>query len=269
VPLRRVLGYLGVFVLWNLALGAAVLLLPPLVGAALGVALALLLLHGYLLRPEAGSRARRWATLRLRPLGGETRRWMAVAVPVFLLFAWAMGEVYTRLVPIPPESLSPFEAIVRTPEGRLSISVLAVGIAPIVEEFVFRGLIQRTLERRLGAAWGIVGAAALFALVHLLPWVFPLHFFLGLVFGFAVYATRSIWAGVVLHATNNAAAMVGLGVQTERPEIAPTLWETGLTVDWWTALATLGVAGLASLWVGRRLWEAGRPTGLRAAREHR
>jgi membrane protease YdiL (CAAX protease family) len=269
VRLSRILRYLSAFILWNLALGSAVLFLPPLVGAAVGLALALLLVYGYLLRPEDGSHTRRWATLRLRPIHPESRHWTAAAVPTFLLLAWAVGEVYTRLVPIPPESLTPFEAITRTPEGRLAIAVLAIGIAPIVEEFVFRGLIQRTIERRLGTAWGIVGGAALFALVHLLPWVFPLHFFLGLVFGFVVFATRSIWAGVVLHAANNTAAMVGLGVQTEQHEIAPTLWETGATPDLWAALSTLGVTALLSLWLGRRLWETGRQGRLRAARASR
>jgi uncharacterized protein len=264
---RAIPRHLAVFVAWNLALSAAVLLLPPLLGAAAGVLLALALVHGYLLRPERGSLARRWSTLRLRPLGAAGLVWVVAAVPVVLLLAQSVFEVYTRLVRIPAESLNPFELFLGTPQGRLAIAVLAIGIAPIVEELVFRGLIQRALERRWGAGWGIAGAAALFALVHLLPAVLPLHFLLGLVFGFAVYATRSIWAGVVLHAANNAAAMVGLGIGSEGQQAVPTLWEAGATGEWWTALGTLAVALLLSAWVGRRLWESGHPGRLRAARD--
>ena len=56
---------------------------------------------------------------------------------------------------------------------------------------------REALERRWGAPAGISVAAAIFAVIHVLPWVFPLHFFLGLAFGYAVYATRSIWSGAM------------------------------------------------------------------------
>src|SRR5690606_8405476 len=155
--------------------------------------------------------------LRLRPLHGAALTWTLVAIPVLLVLSWALGDVYTRLVPVPPESLNPFEALLSESDGRLLITVFAVGIAPIVEEFTFRGLVQRGHDRRYGAATGIILAAAMFALVLLLPWVFPLHFFLGAAFGFAVWAPRSIWTGVLLHTANNTAAMIGFAVSGEEP----------------------------------------------------
>jgi membrane protease YdiL (CAAX protease family) len=248
--MRRVFKHLGVFLLWNLVAGFFLLFLEPLVAIPIALALYGALLWGYLLRPSRGeSRLRRWATLRLRPLTGAHLHWSLAAVPVVLLLSWALGDVYTRVVPVPAESLNPFEDLLSTPAGRLMISVFAIGVAPVVEEFIFRGLIQRELERRHGAAVGIAGGAALFALVHLLPWIFPLHFFLGAAFGFVVWATRSIWTGVILHTANNAAAMVGLALTGEEPAPTGTLWEIGLTADLWMSVATLVVTAAGAAWM--------------------
>lgn len=261
--MRVVFRHLGVFLLWNIVLGSAVLFLPPELGLPAALLLAALLIWGYLLRAErGGSRSRRLAELRLRPLHGAPLYWSFAAIPVLLLLSWSLGEVYLRFVSVPPESLDPFAPILANRGGRLTITVLAVLVAPMVEEFVFRGLIQSRLERSRGPIWGICIGAALFALVHFLPWVFPLHFILGLVFGFAVYATGSIWTGVLLHAANNSAAMLGQLAGTPEAPV-PTVWEVGMTPATWSALLLLLLVALLTLWTGRKLLEAGRRARLR------
>ncbi|MEX2570134.1 MAG: CPBP family intramembrane glutamic endopeptidase [Gemmatimonadota bacterium] len=261
--MKVVLRPLAAFLLWNLAVGSFLLFTTPEVGLPIALVLSAAFLWGYLLRPRAGSSpARRWATLRLRPLRGDALRWTLLAVPVLLLLSWTLGDVYTRLVAVPPESLNPFEPIMRSPLGRLTLSIFAIAVAPVIEEFLFRGLIQRELERRRGITRGIAIAAALFAMVHLLPWVFPLHFFLGVAFGFAVYATRSIWSAVILHAANNAAAMMGVVFASEVDNVA-TVWEIGVTVDLvWSATLLLAAIFLAA-WIARKLLEAGGHAALR------
>jgi len=272
--LKAILRHFGAFLVWylgsSLLVGLAFMVerpaFPPALAPLLVLFLFLALLRGYVLRPAAGEGAgRRWATLRIRPLRGATLRWTLVATPVLLTLSWSLQQVYLRLVPVPPESFSPFEEVVASPMGRLTLAVMAVGIAPLLEEFVFRGLIQRSLERRWGAVGGIVGASALFAAMHVLPWIFPLHFFLGLAFGFAVYASRSIWTGVLLHAANNSVALLGILVGDAPATPTPTLWEVGLDPEWWTALLLLLATGAVAAWTGRRLWEAGREIPLRYA----
>lgn len=253
---KRIAKHLGVFLGWNICVGLLLFLMPAPLGLVVALLLTWVLLHWYLLRSHDPDRERYWATLRLRPLPRPAAMWMVAAVPALIALSSTLGEVYIRLVPVPAETFNPFREITRTPLGRLSIAVFAIGIAPVLEEFFFRGLIQRPLERRWGPARAIVAAAAIFALVHLLPWVFPLHLFLGVAFGWAVYVTRSIWAGVILHAANNAAAVMGLNGVEDQP-LRPTLWQTGLTADWWMAVASLGVAALIAAWVARRLWQAG------------
>lgn len=253
----RTLKYLGAFLAWNLVMSAAAFLLPPV--AAIPVVIgAYLILVRALMGGTGRATSRRRALLRLRPLRGEALRLTLLSIPVLLLLAWSLESIYLRLVPVPPDTLDPLGPLMETPMGALTVAILAVGMAPIVEEVFFRGLIQRTLELRLGTGWGIGIASALFAAVHLLPWVFPLHLFLGLVFGFAVYAARSIWAGVVLHAANNAAALLGMALLEEEQAATPTIWEIGPTLDLWAGLGIVVLAGALLAWIGRRLWWAGR-----------
>jgi membrane protease YdiL (CAAX protease family) len=256
---RAVFKIVLVFLLWNIAAGFFLLFVGPLAGLPAALALSAALLWVYLLRPGTGeTRPQRWALLRLRPLRGEALLWTLVAVPVLLVFSWALGDVYTRLVPVPVESLNPFEPILRTPSGRFAIAVFAVAVAPMIEEFIFRGMIQRKLERRFGSVPGVLGGAALFAAVHMLPWVFPLHFVLGIAFGVAVYATRSIWAGVLLHASNNSAAMVATALDPGEEWSTGGVWETGLTADLGTSLLILLLSSAAAFWTARKLLSVGR-----------
>ncbi|MDQ3388736.1 MAG: CPBP family intramembrane metalloprotease, partial [Gemmatimonadota bacterium] len=82
------------------------------------------------------------------------------------------------------------------------------------------------------------------------PWVLPIHLALGLAFGYAVWATRSIWSGVVLHAANNAVATLGLRGEATP---TPTVWETGDPASLLQALGVLVIACGAAVWVGRQL----------------
>lgn len=262
--MKEILKALGAFLLWDILAGVALLLLPPLAAIAVTGVLFAGFLWGFVLRPEGSPGAlRRRATLRLRPLSPEGVRATLAAVPVLFVLSWALGEVWMRLVPVPPESLAPFRALTGTPLGRLAVTLLAVACAPLLEEFVFRGLVQHPLERRWGPAPAIALTSLVFALGHLLPWVLPLHLLLGLTFGYAVYATRSIWAGVILHAANN--SLAALGLDTSTPEVPATVWKTGPTPELWTALAVLVLASAAAVWVARWLWRAGHPGGTERA----
>jgi uncharacterized protein len=257
--------YFAVFLLWNLLAGGFILFAPPSVGLPVALLITAALLWGYLLRaPYGTSPRRRWATLRLRPLRGASLRWSLFAVPVLLLLSWTLSDVYGRLVDVPAESLNPFEPIMSTSSGRLSIAVFAIAVAPIVEEFFFRGLIQRRLERKRGTVLGIGLASALFAAVHVLPWVFPLHFFLGMAFGFAVFATRSIWTGVILHAANNSVAMIGVAFGAEQASPG-TVWDSGITPDLWVSVAMLLGAIALGVWTARKLLESAQEVGLPTA----
>lgn len=88
----------------------------------------------------------------------------------------------------------------------LLILVVVVG-APIVEELVYRGLLQRSLATLL-TPWPALGFAAVwFAFIHF-AWVeLPGLFLAGLVFGACVVVTGRLGPAIVTHAAFNAAGV--------------------------------------------------------------
>jgi len=49
---------------------------------------------------------------------------------------------------------------------RISYAIMAVGFAPFDEEYLFRGLLFRALDREWGGWTAVVGSAAFFAVYH-------------------------------------------------------------------------------------------------------
>ena len=80
--------------------------------------------------------------------------------------------------------------------------VVIVG-APIVEEIVYRGVVQPGLVASWGRLAGILVTAALFAAIHMQPVEFPGLFVFALVLGWARHSTGTIGTSIVTHMAFN------------------------------------------------------------------
>jgi membrane protease YdiL (CAAX protease family) len=80
--------------------------------------------------------------------------------------------------------------------------VVIVG-APIVEEIVYRGVVQPGLVASWGRSAGILVTAALFAAIHMQPVEFPGLFVFALVLGWARHSTGTIGTSIVTHMAFN------------------------------------------------------------------
>jgi membrane protease YdiL (CAAX protease family) len=88
-------------------------------------------------------------------------------------------------------------------------SLRTLMMAPIGEELVFRGILQPCLSRWLGPTAAIVCAAVLFSALHLRhEWGTLLVLFSGLVYGWAQHKSGRIRVPIILHAFENAIAML-------------------------------------------------------------
>jgi len=85
-----------------------------------------------------------------------------------------------------------------------SIFLLGSVMPAVFEELAFRGVIQSCLELVLNAREALLIQAALFSVLHLMPMIFPSHFFMGLAFGLMRNRSRSLYPGMLLHASWNA-----------------------------------------------------------------
>jgi len=97
-----------------------------------------------------------------------------------------------------------------TLEQRVLIIVLAVSLAPVAEEFIFRFFIYGVARRYFGRGIGVLASSLLFAAVHAhLPSFAPL-FVLGSCFAIAYEWSGSILVSMTMHALFNAITLTAL-----------------------------------------------------------
>lgn len=99
---------------------------------------------------------------------------------------------------------------VAEPSKRIPIILLAVVIAPLAEEFVFRGFLYGVLKQYAGAVPALIFSGISFALIHLhLPSLLPL-FLLACVLTFAYELSGSLLVPMAIHALFNSVTLVGV-----------------------------------------------------------
>jgi len=95
------------------------------------------------------------------------------------------------------------EQMAKIPHLKLSVAVMAVGFAPFAEEYLFRGLLYRALDREWGGWHAVIGSAAFFAIYHPpLSWL-PVAL-LGAVNALLFKKTGRLAPAVALHMVYNA-----------------------------------------------------------------
>ena len=183
------------------------------------------------------SQPRMVARLRLR----SCRRylsWLTVAAALKLLLVLSSVVLHEQLatwrilprLPDDPEFVS--AAFRAHPLGPLALFLGIAVLAPLIEEFAFRGWMQHELEHAVGLIPAIAFTGVVFSLLHGgLDAIHHLAF--GIFAGWVVWRTGSIWAAVYMHVLNNAAAQVMMHLTsdslTPQSRIPPWLWPYAIT----------------------------------------
>jgi membrane protease YdiL (CAAX protease family) len=133
------------------------------------------------------------------------------AYPLILLADIATQRILQRTPPLQPIVEMFNES--STLEKRVLIIVIAVSLAPLAEEFIFRFFIYGVMKRYLGKVVAVVASALLFAGVHgHLPSFGPL-FVLGCCLAVAYEWSGSILVPMTMHALFNAVTLTALAFQ--------------------------------------------------------
>ncbi|MFO8006772.1 MAG: CPBP family intramembrane glutamic endopeptidase [Candidatus Brocadiia bacterium] len=90
----------------------------------------------------------------------------------------------------------------------LAAGVMAVVLAPVAEEVLFRGILYLPLRDRLGPVAAALVVGVVFSLCHFYPPGFFHLIVLSVVFTTAFEYTGSLWAAVVLHSLYNGLELV-------------------------------------------------------------
>jgi membrane protease YdiL (CAAX protease family) len=113
------------------------------------------------------------------------------AILLIFLFGYGMnpGDVAASAVDLQPMLL-------------FSIISLAIA-APVIEELLFRGLVQDFFGEIYPKWIAIFFTAAIFGLIHLNPFSIINAFWGGMVYGYVRYETGSLWPSIFLHSMWN------------------------------------------------------------------
>ena len=115
-----------------------------------------------------------------------------IATAMFIRFMNVAGfDVYASTSSIPSDL-----------KGILMYAAFSIVIVAFVEEIVFRGFLLQSL-RRFGDGFAILMTATIFAAFHANFYQFPVAFIMGIVLGFSVTVTGSLWTGIFVHMLHN------------------------------------------------------------------
>jgi len=145
--------------------------------------------------------------LRLNPLKSE----FVLLLVLIAIASWGVSGFLavltnyflSKLGKVPVMQIPPAQDL-----NELIVQLIIFGlVAACCEEIFMRGLVMRSFEMR-GSIKSVVITAILFAMLHLNVQNFLSILFLGTILGYVVYRTDSIFAGMIVHFTNNAISTI-------------------------------------------------------------
>lgn len=138
---------------------------------------------------------------------------LLLAYPVVMVTAGAASLIVSlvRGQPVDPIAHETLRMFIKEPVDGwyIALGAMIIFIAPIMEEVLYRGLLQRTMVQiGLQRWWAIVFTSLGFALMHggvAEPYALPALFVLSLAFGWAYEKTGRLSASITMHSLFNAA----------------------------------------------------------------
>lgn len=121
----------------------------------------------------------------------------------------ALSFALTQLMRSVLEAEDPFEGGVTISVADVVVLLIAIAlVGPVVEEFLFRGLLYRYVSARKGPVTALMLSSLVFAAVHLQLVLMPFYLFMGVVLGWVAQRYESLYPAIALHALNNGAVVL-------------------------------------------------------------
>ena len=121
-----------------------------------------------------------------------------------ILFKFA--DVLLCLIPPPDYIIEMYKSI--SPSNKWDEIFTIVIIAPIMEEFLYRGVLLRGFLQKYSIEKSILISALIFALIHANPWQFMPALVMGIFLGWIFVNTRSIIICILIHSLYNGLSMI-------------------------------------------------------------
>lgn len=138
---------------------------------------------------------------------------LLVSVPVGLGLSIVMDELdrLLQLIFPMPEELN--QEIIKTMTVTSGLDLLllifsAVILAAVVEEAIFRGFLQQSIEEHADVTQAVIFSGLAWAFIHLNPYTITQLFVFGFFLGFISWRTGSIIPAIICHGINNLLALI-------------------------------------------------------------
>lgn len=178
-----------------------------------------------------------------------------------VIVVMAIGIVIEPLLSLLPDA---FMEMLSSLMGRGGWMMLtSILLAPVLEEILFRGIIQDSLTYKYSPWKGILWGAAVFGVVHIIPQQVVNAFLIGLVLGYIYYRTRSLIPVMVIHCVNNAIAYFGWVIGGEK--LVSTRQQLGDDTTYYIVYALACVVFVVAF--GCMVWSIRRTESLKTASE--
>lgn len=139
---------------------------------------------------------------------GRSLLLLAAAYPLLILVqAMVYGASGGNLS---PQEVVEFLQRAEAPRDRLAVVVMAVVVAPVAEEVIFRGYLYPVFKKSLGPAVSLVLTSVLFAVLHGHAPSIPALTMLAVCLGLAYEQTGSLLVPMTMHAVFNAVSVAGI-----------------------------------------------------------
>lgn len=109
-----------------------------------------------------------------------------------------------------PQDIVQFLQKAETVRDRVAVLVMAVVVAPLAEEFIFRGYLYPVGKKYAGPFLSAMVTSALFALLHGHPESMPALFVLALCLTLSFEKSGSLLVAVLMHSVFNALSVAGI-----------------------------------------------------------
>jgi membrane protease YdiL (CAAX protease family) len=197
---------------------------------------------------------------------------MLTAIPLINLLVW-LNEMIVL-----PDSFSRLEQQFRASEdaarkitellinvdnpGGLFFNIFLMAVlAALGEELIFRGMVQKMLTRWTGNVHiAVVVTGFLFSMMHMQFYGFLPRWLLGVMFGYMLVWSGSVWLPVFAHFVNNALVVVA-GYMTHKDYLPEDIGNYGAS---WTDIPVTLISSAICAWI---LWKMHRSPQVPVARQ--
>lgn len=126
---------------------------------------------------------------------------------IAMVGVFAIGVVIEPLLAILPEW--GIDMLNNLTQGGTWAIITGVIAAPLLEEYLFRGVMQTNMVKGSSPLVGIIAASVIFGVIHVVPVQAVNAIFAGFILGTVYYLTQSLWTVIIIHFLNNGLSFWG------------------------------------------------------------